>query len=199
MKHLLPVTAVTAIAFIFIFLANFSTPPAQAMRPLNLPGLTPTQQEQHQRAIAAQKEMFQTLLGKLTDAMQEGGPTNAITVCSTQAKAIADQISTEHNLQIGRTSDKLRNQHNTPPSWAAQTLKSSPTTPQILTNDQGTLALLNPIKIATPCLNCHGSTITDITPETQSKLNELYPHDQATGYKESDLRGWFWIQVPPEG
>jgi hypothetical protein len=24
-----------------------------------------------------------------------------------------------------------------------------------------------------------------------------YPKDQATGFKEGDLRGWFWVEVPP--
>ena len=196
MKHILPITAITAIAFLFIFIANFATQPAQIMHPVNLADLTPTQLEQHQRAMAAQTEMFQTLLGRLTSAMQEGGPTNAITVCSTDANTIADQISTKHNLTIGRTSSKLRNQSNTPPPWATDALAVSPTTPQILTNDQGTLALLNPIKIAPPCLQCHGSPNSNINPQTQAKLNELYPHDQATNYKENDLRGWFWIQVP---
>jgi len=198
MKHILPIAIITAIAFLFIFIANLSSSPAldQSMRTVNLTDLSPTQQTQHQRAIAAQKEMFQTLLSKLSAAMKDGGPTNAITVCSTDAKTIADQISTKHNLTIGRTSSKLRNQSNTPPAWATDALAVSPTTPQILTNDQGTLALLNPIKIAPPCLQCHGSPNSNINPQTQAKLNELYPHDQATNYKEADLRGWFWIQVP---
>jgi len=28
-------------------------------------------------------------------------------------------------------------------------------------------------------------------------LAAKYPMDQATGFKEGDLRGWFWIEVPP--
>lgn len=200
MKHIFPIAAVTAIAFLFLYLANLSTPaaPAQSMHLINLTDLSPQQQTQHQRAMTAQSEMFQTLISRLTAAMQEAGPTNAITVCSTDAKTIADQISTKHNLQIGRTSNKLRNQNNTPPAWATQTLQSNPTEPLILTNKLGTLALINPIKLAPTCLQCHGSPATDITPQTQAALNELYPNDQATGYKEGDLRGWFWIQVPPQ-
>jgi hypothetical protein len=197
-KHLLPLAIVTAIAFLFIYLANLSRPDAHIMRPVEFTDLTPEQQAQHQRALDAQKEMFQTLMGRLTAAMQEGGPTNAITVCSTDAKAIARQVSAQHTLSIGRTSSKLRNPDNAPPQWATGILESSPapTTPQILASDQGTLALLNPIRIAPQCLQCHGSD-TDIAPQAHAKLDELYPHDQATGYKANDLRGWFWIQVPP--
>ena len=197
MKHILPITIITAFAFLFIYIANRSAPaaPAQSMHPVNLIELSPQQQIQHRRALAAQTEMFQTLLARLTAAMQAGGPPNAIAVCSTDAKIIADQISNEHNLTIARTSSKLRNHSNAPPKWATIALESNPTEPIILTNELGHLALINPIKLAPACLQCHGSPTTHISPDTQAALNKLYPHDQATGYNEGDLRGWFTISI----
>lgn len=40
------------------------------------------------------------------------------------------------------------------------------------------------------CLQCHG---TAINPEVSAKLNELYPHDKAVGYREGDIRGAFLV------
>jgi hypothetical protein len=41
---------------------------------------------------------------------------------------------------------------------------------------------------------CHGLE-DQITPDVKSQLAELYPEDRATGFKEGDLRGWFWIEM----
>ena len=43
---------------------------------------------------------------------------------------------------------------------------------------------------------CHGAP-TEIVEEIQNTLAEYYPGDQATGFKEGDLRGWFWVEAPP--
>lgn len=43
------------------------------------------------------------------------------------------------------------------------------------------------------CLKCHG---TDIEQPVVSKLDELYPADQARGYKAGDIRGAFSIKQP---
>jgi hypothetical protein len=40
------------------------------------------------------------------------------------------------------------------------------------------------------CLACHGETIA---PPIAAKINELYPQDQATGFREGDLRGAFVV------
>ncbi|MFT6919058.1 MAG: hypothetical protein ACJA2G_001693 [Cognaticolwellia sp.] len=41
------------------------------------------------------------------------------------------------------------------------------------------------------CLACHGSKLAD---DVSSKVNELYPNDQATGFKLGDIRGAFTLQ-----
>ena len=50
--------------------------------------------------------------------------------------------------------------------------------------------------IAARCLACHGSPDT-INPVVKAALAAKYPKDQATGFKEGDLCGWFWVEVPP--
>ncbi len=163
--------------------------------PIESSDLTKPQSEQFDRARAAQQAFFGALISELTQALHEGGPPNAIQVCSTRAPAIAHQISREHHLTIARTSDKLRNPSNTPPIWSRMLTDPSPDHPNLMTNTAGTLAVLSPIKLNESCLQCHGSE-TDITPETRASLNRLYPDDRATGYSAKELRGWFTIEVP---
>ena len=43
------------------------------------------------------------------------------------------------------------------------------------------------------CLQCHGS---EIDPNVDETLKKFYPHDQARGFKEGDIRGAFTITQP---
>ncbi len=164
-------------------------------KPIDQSDLTEPQSTQLARAKAAQQAFFGELITELTGALQDGGPSLAIEVCSARAPEIANQINQEHHLTIGRTSDQLRNPTNTAPVWSRMLTDPSPDQPNLMTNTTGDLAVLSPIKLSAACLQCHGSD-SDITVETQTALDNLYPNDQATGYKPDDLRGWFWIQVP---
>ena len=166
-------------------------------RPTTQPELNTTQQSQFDRASEAQQAFFIALFAELSAALSESGPSHAIQICSQRAPQIAAQISEEHQLSIGRTSSKLRNHDNTPPLWARMITEPNPNELNIMTNNAGDLAVLSPIQLAPTCLQCHGSE-SDISPQTRATLNKLYPHDQATGYKAGDLRGWFVIEVPAE-
>ncbi|MBS0204581.1 MAG: DUF3365 domain-containing protein [Planctomycetes bacterium] len=44
------------------------------------------------------------------------------------------------------------------------------------------------------CLACHGPK-DQIADDVQEQLTRLYPDDQAVGFNEGDLRGWFWVDV----
>jgi hypothetical protein len=66
--------------------------------------------------------------------------------------------------------------------------------PTYLTSENRLAALL-PIPTGAMCLNCHG-TKDGIPADVVSALEEKYPGDQATGFEEGDLRGWFWVEVP---
>jgi hypothetical protein len=59
---------------------------------------------------------------------------------------------------------------------------------------QRILRLLRPITIGKPCLACHGDPAT-IDPAVRKVLAGRYPHDQAVGYKEGDLRGAISVTV----
>jgi hypothetical protein len=57
------------------------------------------------------------------------------------------------------------------------------------------LGALLPIHLKEQCVTCHGPA-ESIADDVREKLLELYPHDRAVGFKEGDLRGWFWVEVP---
>jgi rubrerythrin len=150
---------------------------------------------QRDTASAAQQALFGSLFAELSTAMGEGGPPAAIEVCATRAPAIAKEVSAARGVKIGRTSFKLRNPKNTPPVWADLALNERPEEPTYFADRSGRLGALTPIRLAASCLQCHGSN-DDIAPATRAALSNRYETDQATGFAEGDLRGWFWVEVP---
>ena len=164
--------------------------------PLARNDLTPAQEKLAARALEARDALFQTLLAELSGAMQEGGPTSAITVCKNRAPQIAGEIGEKMGLKIGRTSFRLRNPANTPPTWAKKLVEKRVSEPSYVDlKDQG-LGIFLPIVTAAPCLKCHGEKDA-IDGAVKETLAANYPLDEATGFRAGGLRGWFWIEVPP--
>lgn len=157
-------------------------------------GQSPTEASKA-KMLVAKDALFAKLSGRLMDAMINQGPSAAITVCKQEAPAIAKAASDEQGLQIGRTGVRLRNQDNIAPAWARELVGDKLDAPTFLTLSNGHSAALLPIKLQGQCLMCHGPK-EQITPEIQEQLTKLYPDDQATGFKEGELRGWFWIDLP---
>jgi len=158
--------------------------------------LTRAQARQSTRAGNAREEMFAALITELTTEIAENGPAAAIEVCSVTAPKVAEQIGSEHGLKIGRTSWKLRNPENRPPQWAALLVDERPTEPRFMTDRSGRLGVLTPILLNESCLQCHGPD-SQINVEVRDHLARSYPLDQATGFSEGELRGWFWVEVSP--
>jgi hypothetical protein len=156
--------------------------------------MTPEQEAQRAKALAARDAMFKSLKGRLMEVIGSEGPAAAILVCSKEAPQIAEQISRKHGLEIGRTSFRLRNSDNAPPTWARQLVVDRVDEPTYLAQE-GKLAALLPIRTQAPCLMCHGSE--DMIPASvKNALSEYYPKDEATGFQEGDLRGWFDVEIP---
>ena len=152
------------------------------------------------------KEFMQTLKKELLASMQEGGPINAVSVCNLTAPAIANTYSIRNGWDVGRTSLKLRNPDNAPDAWERSTLdsfeerKRAGEDPmkmehyEVVRQDGASeLRYMKAIPTGQLCLACHGEQI-DLNVKT--RLEKLYPHDQALGYKEGDLRGAFTIRQP---
>lgn len=158
---------------------------------------------QRVRAEESRDLMFARLLAALEEAMaapgaegKPAGPAAAIGVCKSQAPKIAQAVSREQGVMIGRTSDRLRNPSNVAPSWAAGLLSDRPVEARYVVNGDGSLGATLPIRLMPTCLACHGPA-DSIEPAVREALAAMYPKDQATGYAAGDLRGWFWVEVPP--
>ncbi|HBE92774.1 MAG TPA: hypothetical protein DDW55_09685 [Gammaproteobacteria bacterium] len=155
---------------------------------------------------ATVKEFMQTLKQELQGGMQDGGPVNAISVCNLSAPAIANTYSVRNGWDVGRTSLKLRNPANAPDAWERSVLESFDERKgagedpakmehyEVVRKD-GVKALryMKAIPTAKLCLACHGENIDSIT---RTRLEKLYPDDQALGYKAGDIRGAFSITQP---
>lgn len=134
------------------------------------------------------------LVSGLVGAMEDG-PANAIAFCNTAAPGLHTEGLPE-GVRLGRTSHALRNPDNTPPAWAEAHVESKSPVPLLAMSPDGRIGELTPINTAGICVTCHGPANT-LAPEVTTALAELYPEDQATGFAEGGLRGWFWIEVTP--
>ena len=161
----------------------------------NEPSVTPTKAQS--KALAAKDALYARLSGRLAEVMQAESPAAAIEVCSREAAEIAKTVGKEQGVTIGRTSIKLRNPENAPPDWVQPFVQRQTGEPQFVDLPDGQTGALLPIKLQSKCLACHGTADT-ISADVKTKLEKLYPNDQATGFSEGDLRGWFWVVVPAE-
>ncbi|MGF1582541.1 MAG: DUF3365 domain-containing protein [Gemmataceae bacterium] len=157
--------------------------------------LSANQAVQKKKALAARDAMFGQLMKRLQAVLKDGGPAAAIGVCQKEAPNIAKAVAKEHGLKIGRTSFKLRNPKNQPPSWANNLVKQKSQQLVYLSHPDGRFAAFLPIHLQNKCLICHGEK-DQISEDVRETLAKLYPEDAATGFSEGDLRGWFWVEVP---
>ncbi len=165
--------------------------------PLDPGALTPHQRALADYAGASRGLMGQRLMGTVMEAAAEDGFGAAVEVCVHEAEPIAAEISELRGVAIGRTSTELRNPDNQPPEWARDHIAAGVDDQFFAAANDGTLGTAIPIHLAAPCANCHGTT-EQLAPGVPEALNLHYPEDQATGYRKGDLRGWFWVEVPPE-
>jgi cytochrome c2 len=143
------------------------------------------------------------VLGKnLLNAIQNKGTENALEFCTTRAIPLTDSMSVVLNASIKRVSDKNRNLNNGANqqelayiAYAKKELEEGRTPAGKLTAEGRKAIGYYPIITNKMCLQCHGQTERDITPETLSMIQKLYPSDLATGYGENELRGIWVIEM----
>jgi hypothetical protein len=162
-----------------------------------LPGLmTETQKAQQELILTATNALAAELMGELTAALDAGDASAAIAVCRGKAPTVAAHVTEIYGLEIGRTSYRLRNPANVAPSWAEAYVADLVEDPTYVAGPDGELGALLPIRLRAECQMCHGSA-DEIDEEVMAALAENYPDDQAMGFVEGDLRGWFWVEAPP--
>jgi hypothetical protein len=146
------------------------------------------------------------LTGRLKQAMEAGGPTEAIAVCHTEAPTIAAAQAASSGWEVGRTSLRRRSPDNAPDAWEVAVLEEFAArkaqgedvaklerTEIVEADGARTFRYMKAIPTGEMCTTCHG---TAIAPEVAASLAELYPDDQATGFAVGDLRGAFTLRQP---
>ena len=150
--------------------------------------------EKTQLAERARDAIAQQLKAELTAAIAQGGPASGIRVCKDRAPSIAQAVGKQHGVAIGRTSFRLRNPVNRVPSWAQASVQARSSEPEFFESARGGFAALFPIRLAGQCVVCHGQP-ESFGSDLRAALGKRYPEDRATGFKEGDLRGWFWVEM----
>ncbi len=148
------------------------------------------------------------LLAVLQKEMTKGGPEGAIDVCREKAPQMAKEASEKTGWNIRRVSLKNRNPKAVPDAWEQAALQDfdrrSAAGEKPASLEKGEIVTEGNIKVyryikALPtqnlCMSCHG-TSDNISPAVKAKLNELYPHDKATGYAPGEIRGAMTIKRP---
>ena len=140
------------------------------------------------------------VLSELTRTLSESGPGGAIRVCHMSATTVINRVAREEGITAGRTSARLRTPSNAPKPWAAPIVARYVDRPAAgldgFVVDLGTrVGVMRPIAHRAVCSPCHGRE-DQLTPLVRAELADRYPKDHATGFKEGDLRGWLWVEVP---
>ena len=161
------------------------------------------------KAKAAIKGFADKLRGELVGAMQSGGPVAAIETCRAVAPGIAkDASAPADGFVIGRTALKVRNSQNKPDAFEKKVLEdfvakikggADPATlehtEEVEQNGVKHVRFMKAIPMAeAPCMACHGPS-EKIDPAAAAKIKQLYPSDEAVGFKPGELRGAFTVTI----
>lgn len=155
------------------------------------------------QAIAA--ATFAALSGQLQQALSEGGVRHALRYCNTVANPLTDSIARAHGAVVKRTSLQVRNPQNQPTAREKAVLeeydmrlKTGNDLPPIvqINDNEDFVSFYAPIRLVALCEQCHGRVGETLKVEDYAVIQQLYPEDQATGYRADDLRGMWSISLP---
>jgi hypothetical protein len=152
-----------------------------------------------EKAAAAVESFRDELVSTLMSALEDGGPENAIRICKVEAPRIAEDQAVD-GMRMGRTSHRVRNPDNAPEPWMEPMIQAYLADPDLdepkaVWLEDGRMGYAEPIRLMPFCLGCHGPKVE---PALMEQIRELYPDDQATGFRVGDLRGLFWVTLPVE-
>jgi len=159
-----------------------------------------------EQSRALSMQLGKELKGELGAAIEKGGPVAAIDVCHTRAPAIAARLSEESGARVGRTALRVRNAANAPDDLERAVLEQfagdmaagrveGPLEAAFEIKREGGIErhYLRAIPTEALCLTCHGETLG---PDLAAAIARDYPGDQATGFKQGELRGAFRVVWP---
>ncbi|MEX2526534.1 MAG: DUF3365 domain-containing protein [Gemmatimonadota bacterium] len=149
------------------------------------------------------------LVGRLSEALQEGGAAGAMEFCSTEAIPLTMALSQEHapGFEVKRTSLRIRNPGNAPDAWEERILRyveameaeERGSAPETITaaGPDGSFRFYRTLRTVPMCLQCHGAEDA-LSPGVQEILHARYPDDRATGYETGDFRGLLRVEIPAD-
>jgi hypothetical protein len=156
-------------------------------------------------AAALADSLGRDLQGTLQRLLATDGPEAAIGFCADSAQARTVRFASA-GRSVRRVTLRPRNPANAPDSAERAMLEAFAAldaagqlpvdTAQVMIDAAGVraVAYLRPIRIAAPCLTCHGDP-AKIAPAIRARLAARYPTDQATGYREGELRGAWSVRL----
>lgn len=153
-------------------------------------------------------EAFARLSGALAEAIANGGPQNALPVCSEKAPAIAKEVGTVHGVTLRRATLRARNPKNLATdaeraileSFSGTLEKKETPKARVERHADGSRSFYAPIILQNAlCLQCHGKPGNEVAPATLEAIRKRYPQDEATGYSLGELRGLWHVVFPADG
>ncbi|HEX6307995.1 MAG TPA: DUF3365 domain-containing protein [Longimicrobiales bacterium] len=155
---------------------------------------------------AVAQQLRQTLVQRLTAAIDSSGPAHAIDVCALEAGALTDSIARDlgGGVAVKRTSARVRNPRNAPDSLEQLALEHFTTvaaatgtvpTHYVQRTGEREHRYYEPLGVIPLCVQCHGPP-DSIAPDVRAVIAQRYPQDRATGYRVGDLRGLIRVTVP---
>jgi hypothetical protein len=152
------------------------------------------------QAITAQA--FGVLSSRLGKAIADAGFTNAISFCSVHGLNLTTSVGVTNEVVLRRVTHRPRNPANRADTNELAIIQQMQRevdrghTPDALVaaNRPEVFTYYSPIVLSLPlCLNCHGEPDTGISSANLKHLKELYPADEATGFKLGQVRGLWSI------
>ena len=177
--------------------------------PGRIPALAgaPSEEEARRRADEASEALVQELMPRLGAALNQGGPSEGIRVCSEIAQTTTREIGSARSLVLKRTSLRTRNTADAPDAYERRWLEQAHATHdrgevvgatyEVVETPDGSRELRHLRPILFPggiCSGCHGP-IEKLSAEVRALLAERYPDDRAVGFEAGDLRGAISVRV----
>ena len=159
-----------------------------------------------QEARATATAVPPKLMAVLSTAIQASGPAAAIDVCKEEAPRMARAASEQSGWQIKRVSLGNRNPKASPDAWERKTLEAFDRSQKagvapaklehwevVTENGQAVRRYMRALPTQPLCIQCHG-TSDQLGAGVAQRLQQLYPHDRATGYAVGQIRGAMTLQ-----
>lgn len=148
------------------------------------------------------QKSFETLSGQLMQAIQTGGVPHALQYCNLKAYPLTDSLSEAFQVEIKRVTLKPRNPDNEADPFEKSLINTFDKlavgnlagVSMVVRDNEGLPVFASPIVVGKACLQCHGEKGKEIADANLKVIERLYPDDQATAYREGDLRGIWRIR-----